>query len=70
MRMSRRKSIASTTTWCTKAHNIPSFFKIPFFDTEVLEYADANKQPFAVMEVVTLSIANLTSPNFVDPVFV
>jgi hypothetical protein len=47
-----------------------SFFKAPFYDTKVVEYAEANKQPFALMELITLSITNLTSPDYVGPVLV
>lgn len=46
------------------------FFKSPFYDTKVVEYAEANKQPFGLMEIVTLSITDLHSPEFTGPVLV
>jgi pimeloyl-ACP methyl ester carboxylesterase len=46
------------------------FFKAPFYDTKVVEYAEANKQPFSLMETITLTITNLTSPAFTGPILV
>lgn len=45
------------------------FFKQPFYDIGVVKAADANKQPFALMEVITLGIAPLGT-NFTGPVLV
>jgi len=57
-------------TWVDIFANINTFFKFPFYDAKTVEYADENKQPFALMEVITLSIADLHAPKFVDPVLV
>lgn len=48
-----------------------SFFKQPFYDVGVVQAADANKQPFALMEIITLS-PNVTplGTNFTGPVMV
>jgi hypothetical protein len=45
------------------------FFKQPFYDIEVVKAADAHKQPFALMEVITLGITPLGT-NFTGPVLV
>ncbi|KAE8447325.1 hypothetical protein EG329_010883 [Mollisiaceae sp. DMI_Dod_QoI] len=57
-------------TWVDIWANVNTFFKAPFYDQKVVEYAEANKQPFALMEVISLSITDLHSPNFTGPVLV
>jgi len=49
---------------------IGRFFKAPFYDTQVVEFTEATKQPFSLMEIISLSIQNLTSPDFTGPVMV
>lgn len=46
------------------------FFHTPFYDPEVVEYAEANKQPFGLMETITIGLTNFNSPNFTGPVMV
>jgi len=57
-------------TWVDIWSNANNFFKAPFYDTTVLDYAEKTKTPFALMEIITLGITNLTSPDFTGPVLV
>ncbi|KAH8803052.1 Alpha/Beta hydrolase protein [Xylogone sp. PMI_703] len=57
-------------TWVDIFSNINTFFKVPFYDIKVAKAADDNKQPFSLMEVITLTISNLTAPAFTGPVMV
>lgn len=57
-------------TWVDIFANVNTFFKAPFYDPRVVQYAEDNKQPFSLMEVITLSITDLHSPKFVGPVLV
>jgi hypothetical protein len=50
--------------------NAPRFFKAPFYDADVVEYAEENKQPFSLMEVITLSQTELRAPEYTGPVLV
>jgi hypothetical protein len=45
------------------------FFKQPFYDIRVVKAANAHKQPFALMEVITLGITPLGT-NFTGPILV
>ncbi|KAH9205469.1 Alpha/Beta hydrolase protein [Leptodontidium sp. 2 PMI_412] len=56
------------TTWVDIFANANVFFKYPFYDREVVEYSEATKQPFALMEVITLAITDLHSPKYTGPV--
>lgn len=47
-----------------------SFFKAPFYEQKVVEYAEATKQPFGLMEIISLSITDVHSPKFTGPVLV
>ncbi|CZR53610.1 uncharacterized protein PAC_03490 [Phialocephala subalpina] len=57
-------------TWVDIWANVNTFFKAPFYDQKVVEYAEARKQPFSLMEIITLAITDLHSPNFTGPVLV
>jgi pimeloyl-ACP methyl ester carboxylesterase len=57
-------------TWVDIFANINTFFKFPFYDAKTVIFADDNKQPFSLMELITLSITDLHAPKFVDPVLV
>lgn len=46
------------------------FFKYPFYDKKTIEYAEDNKQPFSLMEVISLSITDLHAPKYTKPVMV
>jgi len=45
------------------------FYKKPDYDIDVVEYADANKQPFAIAEIVRLSAPPGPLFNFVPITF-
>jgi pimeloyl-ACP methyl ester carboxylesterase len=47
-----------------------SFFKQPHFDIEVLTYAEANKWPFTIGELISQAILPVTAPQFTAPVLV
>ncbi|EPE35617.1 alpha/beta-Hydrolase [Glarea lozoyensis ATCC 20868] len=57
-------------TWVDIWSNAMTFFKAPFYDTKVVEYAEANKQPFGLLEVVTLQITDRHSPNYTGPALI
>ena len=52
-----------------QTNSLDRFFKQPYFDIGVVKTADANKEPFALMEVITLGITPLGT-NFTGPVLV
>ncbi|KAI9695059.1 MAG: hypothetical protein M1820_008952 [Bogoriella megaspora] len=49
---------------------IELFFKAPFYDRKVAQWAEDNKQPTSLLEDATISITNFTSPVFTGPVMV
>jgi len=57
-------------SWVDIYANINGFFKAPAYDPAVVKYTDNNKEPFALMELVSLQATNLTSPDFAGPVLV
>ena len=71
MRMSIRMSKTSyLLKMLAKLMYVQRFFKAPFYDTKVVDYAEKNKEPFSLMEVITLSQADLLSPEYTGPVLV
>ncbi|KAH7370902.1 Alpha/Beta hydrolase protein [Rhexocercosporidium sp. MPI-PUGE-AT-0058] len=58
------------TTWVDIFASVNVFFKYPVYDKKIVEYSEATKQPFALMEVISLSITDLHSPKFAGPVLV
>ncbi|KAF8861502.1 alpha/beta-hydrolase [Acephala macrosclerotiorum] len=57
-------------SWVDVWSNVNTFFKAPFYDQKVVEWAEAHKQPFSLMEVISLSITDVHSPKFTGPVLV
>ncbi|PVH80876.1 alpha/beta-hydrolase [Cadophora sp. DSE1049] len=58
------------TTWVDIFANVNVFFKYPFYDKKVVEYSETNKQPFALMEIISLAVTDLHAPKFTGPVLV
>jgi pimeloyl-ACP methyl ester carboxylesterase len=57
-------------TWGDKFTNQYAFLKYPFFDTKVLEKAEANKFPFTLGEFLTFGLLSAKAPGFAKPVLV
>jgi pimeloyl-ACP methyl ester carboxylesterase len=55
-------------TWPDKFGNQFSFLEYPYFDTAVLDRAEATKYPFTVGEFLTASTLPVAAPNFQGPV--
>ena len=52
--------------------NINSFFKAPFYEPDVADYVEKNKQPFAITEILSLRLtpAKIEQSNFTGPALV
>ena len=50
--------------------SVDSFFKYPYYDEEVLQYAEKTKQPSGILENPSIGKTNLSSPAFEGPVLV
>ena len=46
------------------------FFKEPFYDRAVAQYAEDTKQPSGLVEILTTRSSSFISPNFTGPVMV
>ncbi|TAQ84008.1 hypothetical protein B7494_g7666 [Chlorociboria aeruginascens] len=57
-------------TWIDIFSNINVFFSAPFYDPHVVAYAEETKNPFAVMETISLELTNSSAPHFEGPIFV
>lgn len=57
-------------TWADELTLQYNTFKYPYFDPEVLSGAEEDKVPFAVGELLTLSLSSLVAPEFKGPVLV
>jgi hypothetical protein len=51
-------------------NQVSRFFKSPYYDRDVVQYAEDNKQPAGLLESLSLRSANASSPAFTGPVMV
>jgi hypothetical protein len=51
-------------------NKVSRFFKAPFYDRDVVQYAEDSKQPCGVLEGLTIGTTNISSPAFTGPVMV
>ncbi|KAL9114737.1 MAG: hypothetical protein Q9227_001416 [Pyrenula ochraceoflavens] len=58
------------TVWVDIYSNIEGFFKAPYYDREVVQWAEDNKQPSALMEDISLPMTNFSSPGFTGLVMI
>ncbi|KAI1629488.1 Alpha/Beta hydrolase protein [Exophiala viscosa] len=56
--------------WVDIYSAIENFFKVPFFDEEVVQWAQDNQQPAALLENLSIGFANVSSPAFTGPVMI
>jgi len=57
-------------TWADKYYNQYDFLYYPYFDSNVLNAAEATKWPFTVGQLLTGGSLPFTSPNYKGPVLV
>lgn len=57
-------------TWADKYANQYAFLTYPYFDTAVLETAEATKIPFSIREFLTQGFVPIPAPKFEKPVIV
>ncbi|TVY75796.1 hypothetical protein LSUE1_G003867 [Lachnellula suecica] len=50
--------------------NVNAFFKAPDYDLKVVEYAQANRQPFAINEAISGNLVDIQPVNFTGPAMV
>ncbi|ETN44842.1 uncharacterized protein HMPREF1541_09717 [Cyphellophora europaea CBS 101466] len=53
-----------------KYANAENFFKYPYYDQEVLQWAEEYKVPSSIVEDLTVRATNTTSPEFEGPVLI
>ncbi|KAK4939043.1 hypothetical protein LTR10_020617 [Elasticomyces elasticus] len=58
----------SFLTWPDKYANQYSFLEYPYFDDNVLDYAESNKWPFTLGEFLSAALIPSQAPNFKGPV--
>lgn len=46
------------------------FFKYPYYDDEILQWTEDNKEPSGWLETLSLRGASLSAPEFTGPVLV
>lgn len=49
---------------------VTRFFKVPFYERDVVQYAEDNKAPSALLENLSIGTTNVSSPAFTGPVMV
>ncbi|PGH13763.1 hypothetical protein AJ79_03462 [Helicocarpus griseus UAMH5409] len=59
---------AGYVTWDDIYGNVNNFFKAPSYSLETVEYAEKNKQPFGILEFLSISSLSFEAPNFAGPV--
>ena len=52
----------------TDGRSMSSFFKAPFYDREVVQWAEDSTQPAALMEEISIQMTKFSSPGFTGPV--
>lgn len=57
-------------TWASKWSGQLFFFKYPYFTSEILDYAESNKQPVGLGTLLSLASGNFYAADFKGPVLV
>jgi hypothetical protein len=57
-------------TCVVEADSEQSFFKYPYYEDKVLQWAEEVKQPMGILENLSTGSINFTSPEFEGPVLV
>ncbi|KAK4942066.1 hypothetical protein LTR10_018102 [Elasticomyces elasticus] len=58
------------TVWVDIYSNIENFFKVPFFDPEVAQWAQDHQEASGLLETLSVGYVNVSSPAFTGPVMI
>ena len=59
---------AGYLTWVDMYANVVNFFHAPQYTVPTVMFADETKEPFAIMELISLAVLNYSAPAFTGPV--